>query len=436
MGTIISCYKLFKVIFPFPVKHTLLINKLRIFSRRFRRNSPSNAQQHLKFLLIMRLVSALTLMCLVAVAVTVTGQRRGRRVRSRPRLAKRQSLAGADHMLRLQVQGIELNLPRCSTCNGGHCQKYFCGGNKGRAININGTTTFTCSFNNRHDWMVGRRVSFIPQLLWWGSYTCNSCGGSGINALAGRNEDDPEEEKTPTVTAAARVKCWLCAMSYDEGDPKALKERSECAILSCGHHLCLECFRGYVNSKLVQDKIPCQHLGCNTNFQDVEIERYMTNDKYKTRYKNVTGNMLQSALGENYTTCPYDCGADFWVDSVKTAKAQSCPQCRHPVCEKCKEKWTIGSGATHAGFTCEEWKRRMDPDYQANEAYLARNTKDCPNCGRAISKNNGCNHMTCDEDVGGCGHEWCWTCRGPARPGGPCYTSSCRTRPGVNIRWH
>lgn len=145
--------------------------------------------------------------------------------------------------------------------------------------------------------------------------------------------------------------------------------------------------------------------------------------------------MFQSVFGENYTTCPYDCGAGFVVDAVENPTKLPCPTCNLHVCAKCKQKWTIGSGSSHDGLSCEEWERRMDPNYEANEEYLAQNTRNCPNCGRAISKNEGCNHMTCDTSVGGCGHEWCWTCSGPARRNGPCYTSRCRTRPGVDIEW-
>merc|ERR1712154_518295 len=32
--------------------------------------------------------------------------------------------------------------------------------------------------------------------------------------------------------------------------------------------------------------------------------------------------------------------------------------------------------------------------------------------GVHIEKNQGCNHMTCRKHAGGCGHEFCWLCKG------------------------
>lgn len=43
-----------------------------------------------------------------------------------------------------------------------------------------------------------------------------------------------------------------------------------------------------------------------------------------------------------------------------------------------------------------------------SEEWITKHTKPCPQCGTAIEKNLGCNHMTCKK----CGYEWCWTCNG------------------------
>lgn len=56
----------------------------------------------------------------------------------------------------------------------------------------------------------------------------------------------------------------------------------------------------------------------------------------------------------------------------------------------------------HEGRTCEEIDEQTaeakKAEKEANEAYLAANTKTCPKkkCGRLIEKNGGCQHMTCE----------------------------------------
>jgi len=44
--------------------------------------------------------------------------------------------------------------------------------------------------------------------------------------------------------------------------------------------------------------------------------------------------------------------------------------------------------------------------------WLKANAKKCPNCKKNIEKDGGCMHMTCNTSYGGCGHEFCWLCRG------------------------
>ena len=47
-----------------------------------------------------------------------------------------------------------------------------------------------------------------------------------------------------------------------------------------------------------------------------------------------------------------------------------------------------------------------------NIIWIKANTKKCPKCRKPIEKNQGCNHMTCRKEVGGCSYEFCWICMG------------------------
>lgn len=57
----------------------------------------------------------------------------------------------------------------------------------------------------------------------------------------------------------------------------------------------------------------------------------------------------------------------------------------------------------------EKWERKNNSDSE-NVKWLTINTKKCPDCHKHIEKNQGCNHMTCRREAGGCGYEFCWIC--------------------------
>jgi hypothetical protein len=81
----------------------------------------------------------------------------------------------------------------------------------------------------------------------------------------------------------------------------------------------------------------------------------------------------------------------------------NCPKCNKRHCARC-------GNADHGKNPCppdEEMTKFLGTGKEA------KNTKRCPSCGIGISKNAGCNHMTCSASTGGCGHEFCWLCLGP-----------------------
>ena len=57
------------------------------------------------------------------------------------------------------------------------------------------------------------------------------------------------------------------------------------------------------------------------------------------------------------------------------------------------------------------WNEKNSAESE-NVTWIIANTKKCPKCRKPIEKNQGCNHMTCHKNVGGCGHEFCWLCMG------------------------
>lgn len=58
------------------------------------------------------------------------------------------------------------------------------------------------------------------------------------------------------------------------------------------------------------------------------------------------------------------------------------------------------------GFDLDTGAQDKDAAAKLDDAWIKKNSKPCPKCSLAVTKNDGCNHMTCR-----CGHQFCWICR-------------------------
>ncbi|CAG8459349.1 7607_t:CDS:2 [Funneliformis caledonium] len=76
-------------------------------------------------------------------------------------------------------------------------------------------------------------------------------------------------------------------------------------------------------------------------------------------------------------------------------------------CEACGEKSCYTHDIPwHDNLSCEEYNEAKQGEDMATQDLLNRETKQCPKCGVRITKNGGCNHMTCK--VQNCRYEFCW----------------------------
>ena len=60
----------------------------------------------------------------------------------------------------------------------------------------------------------------------------------------------------------------------------------------------------------------------------------------------------------------------------------------------------------HEGLTCDDYDRRAAENVES-ERNIQETTKACPKCGVHIYRDQGCDHMTCNQ----CQHEFCYLCR-------------------------
>ena len=195
-----------------------------------------------------------------------------------------------------------------------------------------------------------------------------------------------------------------CPICYGELDNDSIG-------LKCGHFFCKDCYSEYLQTRIEDDPLtviasPCPFKGCNLIVTS-KIFEICLKDKPKLLKK------YKKFLLKNYTEansdikwCPNpQCGTCIRVPGhgMKEIKCL----CGAMFCFKCLRE-------THRPCDCDmitKWENKNTSNGE-NVKWLLLNTKQCPNCHKYIEKNQGCNHMTCRKEVGGCGYEFCWICLG------------------------
>ena len=81
----------------------------------------------------------------------------------------------------------------------------------------------------------------------------------------------------------------------------------------------------------------------------------------------------------------------------------TCDVCDTTTCFRCG----LSSHRPASCQTADSWTVKVNAESE-NVTWIMANTKSCPGCHKPIEKNQGCNHMTCNQ----CRHEFCWICMG------------------------
>ena len=214
--------------------------------------------------------------------------------------------------------------------------------------------------------------------------------------------------------------CPICYTDIDPGDDISL---------GCGHEFCSECYREHLKEKtndqltLLATTCPMKH--CNFQVPSETFKKLLKNEKNELK-------IYKKCLMRNFTESNAD---------VKLCPNPRCDKiiklpghgmidikcdCGKIFCFKCLRD-------THRPADCfmmDIWEHsnKIDADAE-NNLWLLLNTKQCPNCKKHIEKNQGCNHMTCRREAGGCGYEFCWICLGKWAPHGTSWYNCTRVKP-------
>ena len=203
--------------------------------------------------------------------------------------------------------------------------------------------------------------------------------------------------------------CPICDIDIDPGDG---------INLGCGHEFCSDCFKEHLKEKL-NDQLTLLGTKCPMKFCNFQVP----SEIFKKLFKNDKDelNIYNKCLIRNFTESNADIKLCPNPNCDKIIKLPGhgmidikCP-CGTIFCFKCLRE----SHRPCDCFMIEIWETKAKKDNDAeNLKWLIANTKQCPNCHKYIEKNQGCNHMTCRREAGGCGYEFCWICLGEWAPHG------------------
>ncbi len=219
-----------------------------------------------------------------------------------------------------------------------------------------------------------------------------------VRAKAGLMEHDVSDVSTPSSTLV----CPICWNNFPKRDMLSLK---------CGHKSCQQCWIDYMEDEISKGiqcvTSKCPYHGCVEAIPEDFFDRIMkSRPKSLNRYKEY---LLKAFVDYNKLI--------VWCPAPECENAIECPgggtgvdikcSCSTWFCFTCKEE-------AHRPASCENTRNWLVKNSAESEniTWIKAHTKPCPKCRNNIEKNQGCNHMTCRKEVGGCGHEFCWMCMG------------------------
>jgi len=197
--------------------------------------------------------------------------------------------------------------------------------------------------------------------------------------------------------------CLVCLDQYKNADSFALP---------CGHRYCRSCWKEYLEIS-IQDgpgciSIKCMAPKCRSVVHEDAFKKIVSPESFVI-YNRF---LLRSFVDDNPKVkwCPAPgCSNCIRCERKNRREAVIC-KCKFAFCFQCAD-CEIGDHMPANCTDVEMWKEKA-ADESENVTWMIANTKKCPECRSPIEKNGGCMHMTCNKNAGGCGHEFCWLCRG------------------------
>lgn len=188
--------------------------------------------------------------------------------------------------------------------------------------------------------------------------------------------------------------------------------------LGCGHSYCSDCWREYIHqsiSLLGPDivNITCMYPKCRAKLNFTMVEKLADTSDFKRYRYFLLKHFAESDPHIRYCPNPTCGNAVLYQGDGRPTDVVEC-HCGTRFCFSCGYE-------KHNPVTCEQLKMWLDllQDDSESVTLIKATSKPCFHCGLPTERVTGCNHMTCRKEIGGCGGEWCWMCRGDWGTHGP-----------------
>ncbi|KAI1342092.1 hypothetical protein F5Y15DRAFT_406268 [Xylariaceae sp. FL0016] len=233
---------------------------------------------------------------------------------------------------------------------------------------------------------------------------------NAIDILSGK-----EATLSPSRLSVSDDECSIC---YTQ-EPNAI-------ITSCAHTYCLDCFENLCKSATAQGSaavVTC--VGdmdrCGSTLNLPELQDHLSSAAFEDLLEQSFVSYIRCHPAQ-LKHCPTpDCDSVYRVNMTTSPKSYHCPSCLVDVCTACQMQ--------HGRMTCAEYKDISTGGYAAYERVKRDlNIKDCPRCGIAMEKLEGCNHMSCR-----CGAHICWVCMKTFDSSAPCYDHMSKVHRGIGL---
>jgi len=181
--------------------------------------------------------------------------------------------------------------------------------------------------------------------------------------------------------------------------------------MGCGHRYCKSCWTAFLNVHVKEPncvKTYCPYPKCG-NLVHHKVFKKLCSENYPIYKKSLVRSVVSNNPHLKFCPSP-NCTFIILCERITKKEPVKC-DCGFKFCFKCSD-YDIGD---HIPATCEQiesWNKKAKND-EENLMWMKVNAKKCPQCKKNIEKDGGCMHMTCNTSYGGCGHEFCWLCRGP-----------------------